>query len=226
MSRSGPLSPTTLQNPRTLVVALVKPTCPRRTIRPTWSITMEVHMTAPYSPSQNGVAERMNRTLEELARAMRLATDLPVFLWEHAIAHAAYVRNRAYSLAIKTAMPYEHWYGHKLDVAHLREFRAPVWILLQGHKVLPKMEVPKSKRRALVRYDNGSKSVKYYTAKTQSVLTSRNFHFLKPSDPSNSIPEQLSIAPDDVPCEGESMGDAQNTVDARNVDAEPGPSTP
>jgi hypothetical protein len=31
---------------------------------------MEVHMTAPYSPSQNSVAERMNRTLEELARAM------------------------------------------------------------------------------------------------------------------------------------------------------------
>jgi transposase InsO family protein len=31
---------------------------------------MEVHMTAPYSPSQNGIAERMNRTLEKLARAM------------------------------------------------------------------------------------------------------------------------------------------------------------
>ncbi len=31
---------------------------------------MEMQMTAPYSPSQNGVAERMNRTLEDLARAM------------------------------------------------------------------------------------------------------------------------------------------------------------
>ena len=35
-----------------------------------YSKGMEVHMTAPYSPSQNGVAECMNRTLEKLARAM------------------------------------------------------------------------------------------------------------------------------------------------------------
>jgi hypothetical protein len=31
---------------------------------------MEVYMTAPYLPSQNGIAEYINRTLEELARAM------------------------------------------------------------------------------------------------------------------------------------------------------------
>jgi hypothetical protein len=71
---------------------------------------------------------------------MRLAADLPIFLWEHAIAHAAYIRNRAYSLALKTATPYKHWYSYKPDVAHLREFGAPVWILLQGQKVLLKME--------------------------------------------------------------------------------------
>jgi len=47
-----------------------------------YSKGMQVHMTAPYSPSQNGIAEHMNRTLEELARAMRLAADLPTFLWE------------------------------------------------------------------------------------------------------------------------------------------------
>jgi transposase InsO family protein len=41
---------------------------------------MEVHMTTPHSPSQNGIAERMNRTLEDLARAMHFAADLPVFL--------------------------------------------------------------------------------------------------------------------------------------------------
>ena len=48
-------------------------------------------MTALYSPSQNGVAERMNRTLVELAHAMINAAKLPEFLWEPAVAHAAYV---------------------------------------------------------------------------------------------------------------------------------------
>jgi hypothetical protein len=185
-----------------------------------YSKGMDVQMTAPHSPSQNGVAERMNRTLEELARAMRLAADLPVFLWEQAVSHAAYVRNRAYNSAIKTSTPYERWYGRKPDVSHLREFGAPVWILLQGQKIQPKMEA-KSKRRALVGYDDGSRSVKYYNAETRSILTSRNFRFLEPSD---TVPEQVLIIPDDVAREGETMGGARNTVDARN--AEPGPSNP
>jgi transposase InsO family protein len=54
---------------------------------------LDFQLTAPYSPSQNGIAERMNRTLVELARAMVDAQKLPEFLWEPAIAHAAYLRN-------------------------------------------------------------------------------------------------------------------------------------
>ena len=135
---------------------------------------------------------------------MRIAADLPVFLWEQAIAHAAYVRNRAYSSAIKVATPYERWFNKKPDVSHLREFGASVWILLQGQQVLPKME-PKSKRRALVGYEDGSKSVLYYNVETRKILTSRNFHFLEPAIPS---PEHLLITPDN---EGES-GDATDIV--------------
>ena len=56
-------------------------------------ITIET--TAPYSPSQNGVAERFNRTLLELARAMLIASKLPTFLWDGAISHANYPRNHA-----------------------------------------------------------------------------------------------------------------------------------
>jgi transposase InsO family protein len=52
-------------------------------------ITLET--TAPYSPSQNGVAERFNRTLLELARVMITAKNLPVFLWDEAVSHANYV---------------------------------------------------------------------------------------------------------------------------------------
>jgi len=107
----------------------------------------------------------MNHTLKELARAMWIAADLPIFLWEQAIAHAAYLQNRAYSSAIKVATPYERWFNKKPDVSHLHELRALVWILLQGQQVLPKME-PKSKHQALVSYKDGSKSVLYYNAET------------------------------------------------------------
>ena len=84
----------------------------------------------------------------------------------------------------------------------------------------------KSKRRALVGYEDGSKSVKFYNTETRSVLTSRNYCFLEPSDPSKAIPEELLIAPDNAVHEGESMGNAQNTGDAWNVDAKPVPLNP
>ncbi len=188
-----------------------------------YSKGMEVHKTASYSSSQNGVAEHMNCMLADLARAMCITADLPVFLWEYAVTHAAYVQNRAYSSAIKVTTPYECWYGWKPDVTHLQEFRAPIWILLQGQSKLPKME-PRSKHCALVSYDDGLRSVLYYNADTHKVLTSRNFQFL---DPSHATLEHILIMLDDVAHEGEPKGGMQNIIkDASNVQLEAGPSTP
>lgn len=51
---------------------------------------IELQTTAPYSPFQNGAAEHLHRTLVELARAMMIAADVPMFLWEYAIQRTAY----------------------------------------------------------------------------------------------------------------------------------------
>ena len=132
---------------------------------------IELQVTAPYSPSQNGVAERMNRTLVELARAMLAAALLPEFLWEPAVTHAAYLRNLSFTKPRAKATPYQIWHGKKPSVSHLREFGAPVWVLLQGQRIQWKM-LPKSLRRAYVGFDEGSKSIKYYNAATRTILTS------------------------------------------------------
>jgi len=96
---------------------------------------IDIQWTAPYSPSQNGVAKQMNCTLVELACTMVLAAKLPEFLWEPAVEHATYIRNRSFTTSIQGTTPYEVWHGHKPDVTHLCEFGAPVWILLQGQKI-------------------------------------------------------------------------------------------
>jgi hypothetical protein len=127
-----------------------------------------------HSPSQNGVAERMNRTLVELGYAMLITSELPEFLWEYAVAHVAYLRNHTYVKHLPTSTPYQGWFGAKPDISHLREFGAPVWVLLQGEKGQRKM-LPKSKRRAYVGHDDGAKVVRYYNVETRKVLTSRNF---------------------------------------------------
>ena len=48
-------------------------------------------LSVPYSPEQNGVAERMNRTLIESARSMIAHAGLPNCYWAEAVATAAYV---------------------------------------------------------------------------------------------------------------------------------------
>ena len=58
---------------------------------------IRLEYTAPHSPVQNGVAEWMNRTLAELARAMIFSTQVPKFLWPEAILHTAYLRNRTHT---------------------------------------------------------------------------------------------------------------------------------
>ncbi len=50
--------------------------------------------TIPKTPQQNGVAERMNRTLVEMVQSMLLDSRLPQNFWEEALSTAVYLRNR------------------------------------------------------------------------------------------------------------------------------------
>ena len=67
---------------------------------------------APYTPEQNGRAERDNRTIVECAHTMLHAKQIAVFLWEEAVNTAVYLLNRVLVPGeddIKT--PYEIWVG-------------------------------------------------------------------------------------------------------------------
>lgn len=50
--------------------------------------------TAPYSPQQNGIAERKNKILKEIINAMLINSGLPQNLWGEAIISANYVLNK------------------------------------------------------------------------------------------------------------------------------------
>ena len=79
--------------------------------------------TTPYTPEQNGVAERLNRTLTSRIRAMLLGAGLPTKLWGEAAHTANYIYNRTprqYDGHHYT--PEEIWTGTKPDLEHLRVF--------------------------------------------------------------------------------------------------------
>ena len=52
--------------------------------------------TAPYTPKQNGKAERNWRTLMDMARCLLHDSTLPKRYWMHAVRYAAFIRNRSY----------------------------------------------------------------------------------------------------------------------------------
>ena len=77
--------------------------------------------TVPYSPQQNGAAERLNRTLLERGKAMLFHANLPTTLWVEAIETGNFLRNRS-PVAGKTATPWELAFNTKPDLSKLRVF--------------------------------------------------------------------------------------------------------
>ncbi len=169
---------------------------------------IEFQPSAPHSPAQNGAAERLNRTLTELARAMLLEKKLPQTLWAEAIGHAAYIRNRSPTRALPSMTPIEAWTGTKPNLSHLREFGTDVYILDEGNSA--KTE-PKANKMSFVGFEDGSKAIRYYDARTRKVLVSHNFTFPQPSPPESTetvsvpIPPPPSISSHELQIEGEKL---------------------
>ena len=95
-------------------------------------------MTTPYTPQQNGVAERKNRSIVEAAKAMIHDQSLPLHLWAEASKTAVYVQNRSPHKILGNMTPEEAFIGKKPDLSNLRIFGCPVYV-----------HVPKDKRTKL-----------------------------------------------------------------------------
>lgn len=78
--------------------------------------------TVPYSPEQNGSAEREMRTMVESARTMLHAKNLPIKLWAEAINTAVYILNRTGTSSVEGLSPFELWFGRQPDLNHLKVF--------------------------------------------------------------------------------------------------------
>jgi hypothetical protein len=76
---------------------------------------------APYSPHQNGTAERGWRTLFEMSRCLLLNAKLPKELWNYAVMTSTYIRNRCYNSRINQT-PYEAFTGRKPNISNMHIF--------------------------------------------------------------------------------------------------------
>jgi hypothetical protein len=125
------------------------------------------HLTAPYSPEQNGVVERRNQTVMGMARSMLKAMKMPGWFWGEAVVTAVYVLNRSPTQSVEGRTPYEVWHGSKLSVHHFRTFGCVAHVK-QGSKRLSKLE-DHSTPMVFIGYEPGSKAWRFYDP-TPSVL--------------------------------------------------------
>ena len=133
---------------------------------------IERHKTTPRNPQQNGLAERMNRTILERVRCMLIYSGLPKNFWAEAAVTACYLINRCPSSAIKFKTPLEVWKGGNSSYEHLRIFGC----LAYAHKIQDKLE-PRAKKCVFLGYPEGVKGYKLWNLEDQKNIISRDVIF-------------------------------------------------
>lgn len=87
--------------------------------------------TSPYTPHQNGVAERSNRTIFELAAALLHTSNCPTRLWPYAVRQVVYTLNRMPNKRLNLASsPYIEVHKAIPDLSHLRVFGCRTYVTL------------------------------------------------------------------------------------------------
>ena len=84
---------------------------------------------APITPQQNGVVERKNRVIQEMARAMLHSKNVARNLWGEAVNTGCHTINRVYFRLGTKKTPYELWKGRKPNVKYFRIFGSTCSIL-------------------------------------------------------------------------------------------------
>lgn len=134
-------------------------------------------LTADYTPEQNGIAERFNRTIVEMARCMLLQSKLPPTFWAEAVMTACYIRNRCPTRALQGNVPYTEWTTKVLTVAHFKTFGV-VAHMLEKRKNLSKFD-SRTKRCIFIGYSLESKAYCLWDPVAKRVLKSRDVKFLQ-----------------------------------------------
>ncbi|GJV02855.1 retrotransposon protein, putative, ty1-copia subclass [Tanacetum coccineum] len=134
------------------------------------------HLIVVRTPQQNGLAERMNKTLMDKVHCLLIQYGLPKTFWAEATCTAAYLINRSPSTAIEKKTPMEMWSGHPSDYEMLRIFSCVAY----PHDKQGKLE-PRAIKCVLLGYPEGVKGHKLYRFDDESpkIVTSRNVVFNK-----------------------------------------------
>lgn len=137
---------------------------------------IQYQCTVAYSPQQNGIAERKNRTLMESCRAMLSESGMPKRYWAEAILNANYTFNRVLSKQ-QNKTPYEIFFKSKPRLVDFQEFGCSAYRMIP-QQIRNKLD-DKAEKLAFVGYDETSKGYRLTDVKKGKIVISRDLVFLK-----------------------------------------------
>jgi hypothetical protein len=132
-------------------------------------------LTTPYTPEQNGVAEKKNRTVVEMGRSMLKYKNLPNKFWAEAVATAVYVLNISPTKSVWNKTPFEAWFERRRGVSHLRVFGCIAYAFVNPQKRTKLDEKPE--KCIFIGYCTQSKGYRLYSPESGKITVSRNVIF-------------------------------------------------
>ena len=133
------------------------------------------HFTVRKTPQQNGVAERMNKSIAERARCLRLNARLAKIFWANAMSMSCYLINRSPRAALDGKVAEEVWIGNEVDYFGLRVFDCPAYVHIPSEE-RSKLD-PKSRQCVFLGYEKGVKDYKFWDLMANKVVISRDVVF-------------------------------------------------
>ncbi|KAG8367767.1 hypothetical protein BUALT_Bualt16G0107000 [Buddleja alternifolia] len=131
------------------------------------------HFTIRHTPQQNGVAERMNRTLLEKIRCLLSNAGLGKEFWAEAVTYACHLVNRLPSTAIDGKTPLEKWFGKPAaDYDSLHVFGSAAYYHVKESKL-----DPRAKKVVFMGITSGIKGYRLWCPETKKIIFSRDVTF-------------------------------------------------
>jgi hypothetical protein len=84
--------------------------------------------TIPGTPQQNGVVERQNRIVKQMARSMMNEKNIGKTYWVEAIHTGFHILNKSHLRPHSDKTPYELWYGRPASIKHFKVFWSKCYI--------------------------------------------------------------------------------------------------
>ncbi|KAG7599937.1 Ribonuclease H-like superfamily [Arabidopsis suecica] len=146
----------------------------------------ELRLSCPHTSQQNGRAERMLRTINNLVRTLLIQAHMPYSFWVEALFTAVHTLNLLPSSSIHNQIPFSRLFNKPADHSHLRVFGClcyPNMLSTSSHKL-----APRSTTCVFLGYPSNHRGYRCLDISTRKIIISRHVTFVEDIFPFSALP--------------------------------------